>query len=116
MEECKNAGKKASTFKQISKHTGENIDKNRITKNTKIKMNVWDYTLGKRDTGGHPATFPEELALDHILSWSSEGDIILDPMCGSGTTCKMAKMNGRQFIGIEISPEYCKIAEDRLRQ
>jgi len=37
-------------------------------------------------------------------------------MCGSGTTCKMAKMNGRNFIGIEISPEYCKIAEDRLRQ
>jgi DNA modification methylase len=116
MEECKNAGKKASTYKQISKETGLNIDKNLITKDTKIKMNVWDYNLGYRETGGHPATFPEKLARDHIVSWSNEGDLVLDPMCGSGTTCKMAKMNGRQFIGIEISPEYIKIAEQRIKE
>ena len=64
----------------------------------------------------HPATFPEALARDHILSWSNEGDLVLDPFSGSGTTAKMAKLMGRQYIGIEINAEYCKIAAERLRQ
>ena len=80
------------------------------------RYNIWTYNIGGESDNNHPAIFPEKLARDHIISWSNEGDIVLDPMCGSGTTCKMAKMNGRNFIGIEISPEYCKIAEDRLRQ
>ena len=58
----------------------------------------------------HPAIFPEKLAEDHILSWSDEGDVVLDPMCGSGTTCKMAAMNSRQWIGMDISEEYIAIA------
>ena len=65
---------------------------------------------------GHPAIFPEKLAEDHILSWSNEGDIILDPMAGSGTTLKMAKKNNRNYIGIEISPEYIDIINKRLSQ
>ncbi len=44
-----------------------------------------------------------------------EGDVVLDPMCGSGTTLKMAKLNNRKFIGIEISKDYCKIAEARIK-
>lgn len=64
----------------------------------------------------HPAPFPEQLAHDHILSWSNEGDIVLDPMCGSGTTCKMAYLFNRQYIGIDISPEYCQIAKKRLKE
>ena len=79
------------------------------------RFNVWQITpVNKNDC--HPAMFPEKLAEDHILSWSNEGDTVLDPMCGSGTTLKMAQKNNRNFIGIEISPEYCKIAEKRLRQ
>ena len=70
----------------------------------------------QRQKGGHPAPFPEKIAEDHILSWSNEGDIVLDPMNGSGTTTKMAKQLNRKYIGIEISEKYCKIAEDRLRQ
>jgi len=62
----------------------------------------------------HPAIFPESLAEDHILSWSREGDIILDPMCGSGTTCKMAKMNNRNFIGIDLNQEYVDISNKRI--
>jgi site-specific DNA-methyltransferase (adenine-specific) len=58
--------------------------------------------------------FPEELANDHILSWSNEGDIVLDPFVGSGTTCKMAKLNGRRYIGIDVSEEYCEIARERM--
>jgi len=64
----------------------------------------------------HDAIFPEKLARDHILSWSNEGDIVLDPFGGSGTTAKMAKLMGRKYIGIEINQEYCEIANNRLRQ
>ena len=64
----------------------------------------------------HPAIFPELLAKDHIISWSNKGDLVLDPMNGSGTTTKMAKQLGRNFIGIEVSKEYCDIANQRLRQ
>ena len=73
----------------------------------KLKNNIWFYTVGgKRNLKAHPATFPEQLAQDHILSWSNEGDIVFDPMCGSGTTCKMAYLNGRKFIGVDVSEEY----------
>ena len=77
------------------------------------RFNIWEQSP-QRQRGGHPAPFPEKLAEDHILSWSNEGDTVLDPMCGSGTTLKMAKLNNRKFIGIEISEEYCKIAEARI--
>ena len=87
-----------------------------------VRWNVWEYTTGKGHTAeeafahGHPAMFPEKLARDHILSWSNEGDIVLDPFNGSGTTTKMARLMGRRFIGIEINPEYCEIARKRRAQ
>lgn len=83
-----------------------------------LRTNVWfiNPALSANNRNGHPAPFPEQLAKDHIISWSNKGDLVLDPMCGSGTTCKMAKLLGRNYIGIEISPEYCKIAEQRLSQ
>ena len=62
----------------------------------------------------HPAMFPEQLAHDHIISWSNEGDTVLDCFLGSGTTGKMAKQLNRNFIGIEISPEYLEIAKNRI--
>ena len=64
----------------------------------------------------HPATFPEKLVEDHILSWSNEGDLVLDIMCGIGTTCKMALKNNRKFIGFDISQEYVDLANKRLEQ
>lgn len=83
-----------------------------------VERNIWIYNVGGASGNGnykHPAVFPEKLAEDHILSWTDEGDIVLDPMCGSGTTCKMASKNNRKFLGFEISEEYCKIANERLR-
>ena len=77
------------------------------------RFNIWEQSP-QRQRGGHPAPFPEKLAEDHILSWSNEGDTVLDPMCGSGTTLKMAKKNSRNFIGIDCSEEYCKIAQARI--
>ena len=63
----------------------------------------------------HPAPFPQQLANDHIISWSNEGDVVYDPFMGSGTTAKMAMLNNRNYIGSEISKEYCEIAEQRLK-
>ena len=65
---------------------------------------------------GHPATFPENLAHDHIISWSNEGDVVYDPFLGSGTTAKMAKMTKRKYMGSEINEDYFKIALKRLSQ
>lgn len=73
------------------------------------RQNVWTYKIGISsgdDKTGHPAVFPEKLAKDHILSWSNENDVVFDPMCGSGTTCKMAWLNNREFIGVDCSEEY----------
>jgi len=80
------------------------------------RTNIWKYTTSLNDKTDHPAVFPEKLAKDHIISWSNENDIVLDPFLGSGTTAKMAKQLGRNFIGIEISKEYCEIANKRLAQ
>ena len=92
-----------------------------FTYNEKKKLgNIWYYSVGGGVTTKdhyafeHPAMFPERLAQDHILSWTNPGDTVLDPFCGSGTTCKMAKANGRDYIGIDISEEYCDLAEKRV--
>jgi len=61
-------------------------------------------------------SFPEKLAGDHIKSWSNENDLVYDPFMGSGTTAKMAKLLNRNYIGSEISKEYCEIIKKRLAQ
>jgi len=78
--------------------------------------NVWVILAGNNgdEQTEHPAPFPEALARDHILSWSNPGDTVLDPMCGSGTTGKMAVKYQRNFVGIEISQEYLDIAQKRI--
>jgi DNA modification methylase len=77
------------------------------------RNNIWKYTTSFNGWK-HPAPFPEQLAHDHILSWSSQGDIVYDPFVGSGTTAYIAKKLGRKYIGSEISSEYCKMIEERL--
>jgi site-specific DNA-methyltransferase (adenine-specific) len=86
----------------------------RITNTMKNKTNIFYYSIGGGKTG-HPAVFPEQLAVDHISTWSNLGDIVYDPFTGSGTTPKMAKVLGRNFIGSEISEEYCSIANLRIK-
>jgi site-specific DNA-methyltransferase (adenine-specific) len=84
------------------------------------RFNVWRFANGRdnsskyREAFLHPAIFPEQLANDHIISWSNEGDLVYDPFMGSGTTAKMALINNRKFIGSEISQEYCDIANKRI--
>jgi DNA modification methylase len=84
----------------------------------KCRGTVWRYSTsnseGNRLKLQHPATFPDKLAEDLILCFSKPNELVFDPMCGSGTTCVMAKKNNRNFIGIDIAEEYCQIARKRL--
>ena len=83
-----------------------------VIANFQARANVWEIASSGRSK--HPAIFPESLANDHIISWSNEGDLVYDPFMGSGTTAKMAVLNNRNYIGSEISKEYCEIAEKRI--
>jgi site-specific DNA-methyltransferase (adenine-specific) len=78
------------------------------------RNNIWKYTTSFNDKSSHTAVFPEQLAHDHIISWSNERDTVLDPFMGSGTTGKMAKLLGRKFIGIEKVADYFEIAAQRI--
>ena len=69
-----------------------------------------DWKLKKQ----HPATFPEKIAHDFIKAFTTEGMLVVDPFCGSGTTGVQAKRLGRDFIGIDISQEYLDLTKERL--
>lgn len=115
-------------WKKSTKEISTTRQKNGNTKKMKYEKgkeerkmdNVWEINTGyMRSTKDkfaykHPAIFPEELAKRHILTWSNENDIILDPLCGSGTSCKMAKINNRNYIGIEKNKEYYEICLERI--
>lgn len=80
------------------------------------RYNIWDIPSERHNKTGHPAVFPVRLAQDHILTWSNEGDTVLDPFMGSGTTAVAALKSGRSYIGFDISEEYCEIARKRLAE
>ena len=77
------------------------------------RFNIWK--LANTDRSKHPAIFPEKLVKDHIMSWSNEGDLVYDCFMGSGTTAKMAHIQKRNWIGSEISKEYCDLANKRIQ-
>lgn len=79
------------------------------------RHNVWDIAVGGNKTK-HPAVFPLQLALDHIRTWSNEGDLVVDPFIGSGTTAVAAKRLKRHYIGFDICDEYCEIANNRIKE
>lgn len=78
------------------------------------RYNLWTISVTAPLKTGHSATFPLQLVQDHIYSWSNEGDIVLDPFMGSGTTALAAIKLNRNYIGIEISQEYCDLARERI--
>lgn len=114
--------------KRFGKQSARDTDGQLVTRDLppinefKVMDNVWHinngYGYSSTDDGAyeHPAIFPEQLAERHILTWSNAGDVILDPFMGSGTTAKMARANGRRFIGCDISQQYVDIAKRRLAQ
>lgn len=111
----KNAGKtiKRKTLQTQNCNKADREDK---TKDTRIDFNVYTLNVGGKKEAEHPAIFPEQLANDHITSWSNENDLVYDPFMGSGTTAKMCILNNRNWIGSEISSEYCNIIEERIKK
>jgi len=98
---------------------GEMVEsKKNIINEYGMRTNIWfmntvgqEYMCKKLP---HPAMFPEKLVKDHIISWSNKGDLVLDPFIGSGTTAKVAMLNNRNYIGMDISKEYCEMARARI--
>lgn len=118
--DCLHAGLElnGTTYKNYSKGEQKREKMANPVKSQKIKGNIWEYVVGKKaedqEAKGHPAPFPCALARDHIISWTNEGDIVFDPMNGSGTTSISALQLNRNFIGIDISKEYCDLAQKRI--
>jgi DNA modification methylase len=96
--------------------------KQRLVEELGYRYNIWEYATGKGNTTSdtfafeHPAMFPEQLCLDHIITWSNENDLVYDCFMGSGTTAKMSILSNRNFIGSELSNEYCNIIEERIKK
>ena len=117
---CLHAGLelKGTTYKNFSVDTQKRGKAANPVKSEKIKGNIWEYVVGKKavdqEAKNHPAPFPYALAKDHILSWTNKNDIVFDPFMGSGTTAIAAIRAERNYIGFEISPEYYKIAQERI--
>lgn len=103
---------------RVIENSAKKLHPNKKIKEYGIRFNVWrissSASKGDKIALNHPATFPEGLAQDHILSWSNEDDVVFDPFMGSGTTIKMAIINKRKWIGCEISEEYYQIAKERI--
>lgn len=120
IEDRKNEAERWGTKKTRYDRDGTIIESERTLdkKEYGVRFNIWKYNTGAGFTSkeglSHPAMFPEELAQDHIISWSNVNDIVMDPFMGSGTTAKMAIVNNRKFIGFEISKEYCEMANKRI--
>lgn len=112
---CKCAGQDYdSTCKNMGGENGR-TEKHFIINKDKVKSNVWKFAVANNKTI-HPAVFPLQLAIDHILSWTNEGDMVLDPFVGSGTSGIAALQLDRNFIGIDIVPEYCELATKQIEE
>ena len=120
--DCLHAGLElnGTTYKNYSKGEQKRGKMAKPVKKQKIKGNIWEYVVGKKkedqSAKGHPAPFLCALAIDHINSWTNEGDVVLDPMNGSGTSCVSALKLGREYIGIDMSKEYCDLTRNRISE
>tara|TARA_R110000765_G_scaffold24117_3_gene60578 strand:- start:502 stop:1227 length:726 start_codon:yes stop_codon:yes gene_type:complete len=110
---CVNGGRKQRKDSVINKGENKKGDGFFIRNEYGRRSNIWKIHVGRNKTG-HPAIFPEQIAKDHIVTWSNIGDVVYDPFMGSGTTIKVCRGIGRNCIGSEMSKEYCKIIEKRL--
>lgn len=123
IKDVKAVGAVGTRIRQLERKKGDDlefIETNRTRKEYKSRGNIWYVPAGhfmhdEKIAFKHPATFPQKLANDHIISWSNKGDLVYDPFMGSGTTAKMAKINNRNYIGSEISKEYTELANERLK-
>ena len=113
-EPSKSAGGRRRKHRSVGDVHADNDDGFYSYASEKVRNNYWMIPVGGQRGEKHPATFPEAIARDHILSWSNPGDTVFDPFLGSGTTGKMALLECRRFIGIERDETYFQIATDRI--
>ena len=114
MVDCKCGGKEYdSTCKNIGGEDGR-THKTFILNNQRYKNNIWQIAIAQNKTN-HPAVFPLQIPLDHITSWTNEGDVVFDPFVGSGTTAVASMLTHREFIGCELDKEYYDICLQRIK-
>ena len=95
--------------------------KTKVIRPLGVRNNIWliknsgGFGQKNKDAYKHPATMPEELARDHIISWSNSGDLVFDPFLGSGTTACAAKLLNRNYLGFEIDKEYFLLAKNMIK-
>ncbi len=109
-------GKKRARKKDGELAVGD--EKTKAVREFGARNNIWriknsgGFGQSNKKAYEHPATMPEELSRDHILSWTKEGDVVLDPFMGSGTTARMSILTGRQYVGFEIDPTYYELCNN----
>jgi len=119
--QSKVSAKHSASLNEKGSKQGGKHGKVMTIKEYKLRGNIWEYETGLNGHSKdgiafkHPAIFPEKLAADHIYSWSNEGDVVYDCFGGSGTTGKMAHLQKRNWILSEISKEYYKLSEKRMK-
>lgn len=111
---CSQAGKAASRWRSSADGGWDKTGARGEIQATKMHSNVWTWRAGAKPGPEHPASYPIELPLMAVRTWTRKGGLVLDPMNGSGTTCLAAKRLGRRWIGIDVSADYCALAEQRL--
>ena len=120
IEDVPNIGAgKIETYRERLKDGTRRIRHSVRTKPFRKRSVHWKYSVGTHNTKDrnawdHPALMPEALAKDLIISWSNDGDLVLDPMSGAATTAKMAYLNNRRYLGFEINREYHDLAVERM--
>lgn len=110
-----------TTYQNLDHLRGTTRKKTANTASYRQRSTVWTYPVGYTNSADpearlQSASMPEALARDLIRSWSNPRDLVLDPMSGSGTTAKMAFLEGRHYLGFEINPDYHDLAVKRLER
>ena len=106
---------------ELKENSAYRNNKSKEVKLYGVRDNIWYYAIGKGNSTSdevafeHPAIFPEKLAYDHIRTWTNENDLVYDPFMGSETTAKAAIALNRNYLGSEISKEYCDVIQKRLQ-
>lgn len=98
-------------FDRPRKDRTDTITREEFLENT---LSVWEFPTESARRVGHPAPFPVELPRRLIQLYTFQNDVVLDPFCGSGSTCVAALLTGRRFVGYDINPEYVQLAQRRL--
>lgn len=124
MRKCKESGKHYQSTVRVINTDNDRKDIDYFVSDDTVEYNVWEISVAQNktlyDVGDkkikHPAVFPYKIPYNHIKTWTNEGDLVLDPFVGSGTTLLAAINLKRNYIGIDSNDDYCKIADIRIKE